>query len=194
MNKFEQVTIKSIQRKRMNVKEVRSGQSASFALKKVKKSDIRKGMVLLAPCNGVEPLAYMEFYAEIFILHHPTTISKNYQAMIHCGSIRQTATIISMDKECLRTGDRATCRFRWLKNPEYIKPNQNLVFREGRTKAIGKVISVIAESSTATLSNVTNKNLNKKNKRLINGKTDQNDDLNKISKNRTKNVSKLKVS
>lgn len=32
---FQQITVKSIHRKRMAVKEVRAGQTASFALKKV---------------------------------------------------------------------------------------------------------------------------------------------------------------
>lgn len=35
---FQQIAVKSIHRKRMAVKEVRAGQTASFALKKVFKS------------------------------------------------------------------------------------------------------------------------------------------------------------
>lgn len=46
---FQSITIKSIHRKRMVVREVRSGQTASFALKKIKRSQIRKGMVLVSP-------------------------------------------------------------------------------------------------------------------------------------------------
>lgn len=47
---FQPVTIKSIHRKRMIVEEVRSGQTASFSMKKkVKRSQIRKGMVLISP-------------------------------------------------------------------------------------------------------------------------------------------------
>lgn len=47
---FTPITIKSIHRKRMVVSEVRSGQTASFAMKKkVKRSQIRKGMVLVSP-------------------------------------------------------------------------------------------------------------------------------------------------
>ena len=34
--------------------------------------------------------------------------------MVHCGSIRQTASIISMSAECLRTGDKATVLFRYI--------------------------------------------------------------------------------
>lgn len=43
INKFEPVLIKSIHRKRLPVKEIRSGQSASLALKKVKRHEVRKG-------------------------------------------------------------------------------------------------------------------------------------------------------
>ena len=44
-----------------------------------------------------------------------------------------------MSKEHLRTGDKALVRFRFMKNPEYMRINTRLVFREGRTKAVGSV-------------------------------------------------------
>lgn len=138
---FIPIAVKSIHRKRMNVAEVRGGQTASFALKKIKRSQIRKGMVLVSP--ELNPKACWEFEGEIVVLHHPTTISSRYQAMVHCGSIRQTASIQTMSKECLRTGDKARVRFRFIKHPEYIRPQQRMVFREGRTKAVGNVIEPI---------------------------------------------------
>lgn len=58
---------------------------------------------------------------------------------VHVGSVRQTATIISMSKEHLRTGDKAIVRFRFIKNPEYLREDMRMVFREGRTKAVGTV-------------------------------------------------------
>jgi hypothetical protein len=61
---------------------------------------------------------------------------------VHCGSTRQTATILTMDKDHLRTGDKASCRFRFIKNPEYMHPNTRMVFREGRTKAIGTITAI----------------------------------------------------
>ncbi|CAG0885998.1 unnamed protein product [Darwinula stevensoni] len=137
---FRSITVKSIHRKRMPVREVRGGQTASFSLKKIKRSEIRKGMVMVSP--AVNPQACWEFEGEILVLHHPTTISPRYQAMVHCGSIRQTASILSMTKDCLRTGDKATVRFRFIKHPEYIKAGQRLVFREGRTKAVGNIIKL----------------------------------------------------
>ena len=72
---------------------------------------------------------------------------------VHVGSVRQTATIITMSKEHLRTGDKDIIRFRFIKNPEYLKLGMKMVFREGRTKAIGTVsklyphISAVAQNT-----------------------------------------------
>lgn len=66
---------------------------------------------------------------------------------MHCGSIRQTASILSMSEDCLRTGDKALVHFRFIKHPEYIKPGQRMVFREGRTKAVGNVLRLIPHSA-----------------------------------------------
>lgn len=147
LGNFMPIAVKSIHRKRMNVKEVRGGQTASFALKKIKRSQIRKGMVMVSP--DLKPQACWEFEGEILVLHHPTTISSRYQAMVHCGSIRQTASIVNMSKECLRTGDKAHVKFRFIKHPEYIRPGQRMVFREGRTKAVGNVLKPITNSVAA---------------------------------------------
>lgn len=138
LGRFTPIAVKSIHRKRMPVPEVRGGQTASFALKKIKRSQIRKGMVMVSP--ALNPQACWQFEGEILVLHHPTTISSRYQAMVHCGSIRQTASILSMSRDCLRTGDKALVRFRFIKHPEYLKRGQRMVFREGRTKAVGNVL------------------------------------------------------
>ncbi|XP_022527377.1 GTP-binding protein 1 isoform X2 [Astyanax mexicanus] len=146
---FISIAVKSIHRKRMPVKEVRGGQTASFALKKIKRSSIRKGMVMVSP--RLNPQASWEFEAEILVLHHPTTISPRYQAMVHCGSIRQTATILTMNRDCLRTGDKATVHFRFIKTPEYLHTDQRLVFREGRTKAVGTITKIKMQSTKKIL-------------------------------------------
>lgn len=145
LGQFQSIVIKSIHRKRMPVKEVRGGQTASFALKKIKRSSIRKGMVMVSP--KLEPKACWEFEGEILVLHHPTTISVRYQAMVHVGSVRQTASIISMSQDTLRTGDKALVRFRFIKNPEYLRTDMRMVFREGRTKAVGNVTRLFPQST-----------------------------------------------
>lgn len=137
LGQFQPIQVKTIHRKRMPVRELRAGQTASFALKKIKRSQIRKGMVMVD--KQVKPQACWEFEAEVLVLHHPTTISTKYQAMVHCGSMRQTATIIHMDKDHLRTGDKAMVRFRFIKQPEFVKPDTRMIFREGRTKAVGTI-------------------------------------------------------
>lgn len=47
-----------------------------------------------------------------------------------------------MSKEFLRTGDKEQVRFRFISYPEYIRPGQKLLLREGRTKAMGTVLSI----------------------------------------------------
>ncbi|CAG5131434.1 unnamed protein product [Candidula unifasciata] len=145
LGQFQPVPIKSIHRKRMPVRVVKGGQTASFSLKKIKRASIRKGMVMVS--SKIEPKACWEFEGEILVLHHPTTISVKYQAMVHVGSVRQTATIISMTQEHLRTGDKAIVRFRFIKNPEYLKTDMRMVFREGRTKAVGNITKLFPHVS-----------------------------------------------
>ena len=67
----------------MPVSEVRSGQTASFALKKVKRSQIRKGMVMVSA--KLNPRACWEFHGDIMVLHHPTTIATRYQVILESG-------------------------------------------------------------------------------------------------------------
>lgn len=108
----------------------------------IKRDHVRKGMVLVH--KSVHPVASWEFDAEIAILTHSTTIQPRYQAVIHCEIIRQAARVVAMDKEQLRSGDRATVRFRFLQHPEYLTVGTRFVFREGRTKGIGMVVGTEA--------------------------------------------------
>jgi GTPase len=38
----------------------------------------------------LKPQGCRLYEVDILILHHPTTIGPSYQAMVHCGSVRQT--------------------------------------------------------------------------------------------------------
>ena len=62
--------------------------------------------------------------------------------MLHVGPIQQTCAIIDIDRELIRTGDRALVAFRFVQRPEYLVPGDRLLFREGRTKGLGIVKSV----------------------------------------------------
>lgn len=62
--------------------------------------------------------------------------------MLHVGPVSQTCAIIDIDRELIRTGDRATVAFRFSQRPEFLVPGDRLLFREGRTKGLGIVKSI----------------------------------------------------
>jgi len=138
---FKPVTVKSIHSKRVPVKSLSAGHSAGFALKKIKRSAIRKGMVLTD--TKLTPQASWLFEADVAVLFHSTTINVNYQPVVQCMTMRQSAKIVQIvEKEVLRTGDRAKVLFKFMFRPEYLKVGMRMIFREGRCKGIG-VISKI---------------------------------------------------
>jgi GTPase len=62
---------------------------------------------------------------------------------VHIGNIRQTAVIEGiMATGGIHTNDKASVLFRFLRHAEYVKVGMRLLFREGRTKGIGKVTQV----------------------------------------------------
>ncbi|KAF2746271.1 P-loop containing nucleoside triphosphate hydrolase protein [Sporormia fimetaria CBS 119925] len=132
-----------------------AGQSASLALRNLRRKDVRKGMVVLHkpdkpdPTTGVipAPKVYREFVAEVLILSHATTIKTKYQAMLHVGPVSQTCAIIDIDRPFIRTGDRSLVAFRFVQRPEYLTVGDRILFREGRTKGLGIVKQVGYDSS-----------------------------------------------
>ncbi|THY22332.1 P-loop containing nucleoside triphosphate hydrolase protein [Aureobasidium pullulans] len=142
LGNFTTTTIRSIERKRIGVPACSAGQSASFALKKVRRKDVRKGMVCLLKNDEQPPKVHREFIAEVLILSHATTIKTKYQAMLHVGPISQTCAIIDIDRAYIRTGDRATVAFRFVQRPEFLAVGDRILFREGRTKGLGIVKAV----------------------------------------------------
>jgi len=64
LGRFTQTSIRSIERKRIGVPAASAGQSASFALRRVRRKDVRKGMVVLPKGDGSQPKVFREFVAE----------------------------------------------------------------------------------------------------------------------------------
>ncbi|ORY14381.1 P-loop containing nucleoside triphosphate hydrolase protein [Clohesyomyces aquaticus] len=150
LGQFTTTKVRSIERKRIQVPGCSAGQSASLALRNVRRKDVRKGMVVLHrqdkpdPVTGIvlQPKVYREFVAEVLILSHATTIRTKYQAMLHVGPVSQTCAIIDIDRQFIRTGDRAQVAFRFVQRPEYLTVGDRILFREGRTKGLGIVKSL----------------------------------------------------
>ncbi|KAF9474221.1 GTP-binding protein 1 [Pholiota conissans] len=141
---YQTTAVKTIQRKRADVVRADAGQCVSLALKRIRRTAVRKGMVLVSKTD-VAPRAIKQFEGQVLILYHNTTLQKNYQAMLHCGAVRQTVRIISMDhpQGILRTGDRATVQFEFISHPEFIKEGMKLLFREGKTKGLGVITKLL---------------------------------------------------
>eukprot|EP01001_Neometanema_parovale_P012994 NODE_933_length_1983_cov_100.448925_g885_i0.p1 GENE.NODE_933_length_1983_cov_100.448925_g885_i0~~NODE_933_length_1983_cov_100.448925_g885_i0.p1 ORF type:complete len:605 (-),score=123.95 NODE_933_length_1983_cov_100.448925_g885_i0:97-1911(-) len=151
---FRQAVVKSIHVKQLAVDRVSAGTAACFALKKERRADIRKGMVMLERTS--KPAAVWEFEAEIVVLYHSTTIQSNYQPVLHCGTVRQSCTItLSESTELLRTGDKARVKFKFMYKPEYVKVGSKIIFREGRTKGLGTISSISSTTSAATSASAT---------------------------------------
>ncbi|CAK9304200.1 unnamed protein product [Gordionus sp. m RMFG-2023] len=103
--------------------------------------NIKKGMVLVHP--DIKPIASFEFEAQICILYHATAITIGFQISIYVRNIRQTAIIISLDKDYLKTGQSGIAVFRFIRHPEYLKIGSKLIFREASTRGIGLITRII---------------------------------------------------
>ena len=100
-------------------------------------------ILLLITCDSVFSSNCTDILALVLpTLTHTHTHTHTHTLTVHCGSTRQTASITDMNQENLRTGDRATCHFHFIKNPEFLQAGTKMVLREGRTKAIGSVSKV----------------------------------------------------
>ncbi|KAL9939049.1 hypothetical protein V8E36_001862 [Tilletia maclaganii] len=98
---FLPTTVRSIERKRVGVDAAYAGQSASFALKRIKRNMVRKGMVMVSrPASDADPppQAHTTCDAEVLCLYHSTTLSIGSCMVLHTQSIRQTVRIVGIAK------------------------------------------------------------------------------------------------
>ncbi len=160
-NGFTSIDIKSIYLDDQPVKTLTAGHHCTIGIKETNKKkssqkiNIRRGMVAVDPKLSTSRKGRV-FTANIYILHHQTTISDSrdkvnkqdghgYQAIIHCNGIRQSAEIIKIhnDTGYIRCGDRVKADFRFLYHDEYITPHSKFIFREGTSRGIGKITDII---------------------------------------------------
>ena len=150
---FKEVTIRSIHNSiRENVNEIKNNTQGCFAIKfnnmkeAVSRNKLKKGLVMIDSLDKWENNITKKFIAKINILHHATTIKDGYCPIIHCGPIRQSASIKIIDEnkeKHLRTGDTCLVEFTFSQHPEFIEKNMVLFFRDGSTKGVGEVISIL---------------------------------------------------
>ena len=174
---FKLVQVREIHFLRETVNELCCGNSCALRLKildksfELKTSNFRKGMVLLDV--ETKPQSAMEFEIEALIVHHSSTIKVGYQSVVHCHVIRQTCTVVEMDKQFLRSGDTGNIKFKFMKKPEYLHLGDTLLFREGRTRGKGNITKIFPmEINKVNKDKKANTNKNQQNK--INMKNKEN--------------------
>tara|TARA_B100000575_G_C23142764_1_gene665578 strand:+ start:7606 stop:8928 length:1323 start_codon:yes stop_codon:yes gene_type:complete len=137
---------------RNNINKLVAGQGGCLNIKPVsnkiniKRNMIKKGLRVINHDFYVKnniPIITNKFTAEIKILHHPTTITIKYNPTLHCGPVVQTVKIKQMDKEFLRTNDKANVVMEFKYRPEIIEKGSKFVFRDGSTKGIGIIKEIL---------------------------------------------------
>jgi elongation factor 1-alpha len=137
---------------RNKINELCENEGGTMAIKfinlhkdRVKKLIFCKGIYVIGS-NDLDRLQYKTFEAEVSILvNHSTTIKKNYQPIINCGKIVQSANVekIYNENEILRAGDKCIIKLSFKYRAEFINIGDTFVFREGNTKGVGIITKLI---------------------------------------------------
>lgn len=143
---YKSIKVRSIHLNFKNLKESISGSYICVSIKNITRKEIRKGMIIISDDNSLK-IAVKKFIAQIYILHSPTTIKEGYQPFVHIEHVRQVVKILEINNEnstdkILRCGDKAIIKLEFKTKPEYIKIGMRMIFREGKVKAVGKIIEI----------------------------------------------------
>ncbi len=135
-SKFLQVKVQSIEMHHCRVDKASAGDIVGIALKGAKPNEIERGMVLA----NKRPTAVRQFISEVFILNHPTRITSGYEPVIHIETISESV-IFEPETEYMMAGQSGKVKMRFKYRPYYVYEGQKFIFREGKSKGIGKVIA-----------------------------------------------------
>jgi len=145
---YKSVKVRSIHLNFKDLKESKSGSYICVSLKNITRREIKKGMILITDDEKLK-LAVKKFIVQVHILHSPTTIKEGYQPFVHIEHVRQAVKMLEITKEdsstdkLLRCGDKAHVKLEFVSRPEYIKNGMRMIFREGKVKAVGKIIEIL---------------------------------------------------
>jgi elongation factor 1-alpha len=144
---FYPITIRSIHNSiREDVNTIGNGVQGCFAIKftnskqTLTRNQIKKGFVLIDNVDSWKENIIETFTAKIRVLHHSSMIKTGYSPVIHCGPIRQSATIKLIDGEYLKSQENGVVRFKFRNHKEFVEKNMVFFFRDGLTKGVGEII------------------------------------------------------
>ena len=104
------------------------------------------GLVLLPrpPPGAPRPKGATVFAADVLVLAAPDGgLAAGFEAVVHADAVRQAARLLFADGAGgVAAGSTRKCTFEFLYHPEYLVPGTRLILRDGRTRAVGTVVSV----------------------------------------------------
>ncbi|HUL62202.1 MAG TPA: GTP-binding protein [Methanocella sp.] len=133
---FAKVKVQSIEMHHYRVNRGSAGDIVGVAIKGVRPAEIVRGMVLARD----EPKASREFDAEIVVLNHPTRIGLGYEPVVHLETICEAIEVIGLETDYMMAGQRGRARLRFKFRPYVVEPGQKFIFREGKSKGVGRVL------------------------------------------------------
>ena len=138
--KFIPINVRSIEMHYYKKESAKTGEVVGISLSGVDVSSIKRGMIISDLLYKPQPVR--EFEAEVSILVHPTTIREGYECTTHIETISETAIFHPLDKEYLSAGDTGKIRMKFKYHPYAIREGQKLIFREGKSKGVGKISKI----------------------------------------------------
>lgn len=140
--KFISIGVRSIEMHYYKKDMAEAGEVVGISIAGAEVSSIKRGMIISDTKYNPEPVR--EFEADVAILVHPTTIREGYECITHIETISETTVFEPLDREYLSAGDTGKIRMRFKYRPCAIREGQKLIFREGRSKGVGKITRIIA--------------------------------------------------
>jgi elongation factor 1-alpha len=136
---FAEVRAQSIEVHYFRVDRARAGDVVGIAVRGVRPSEVRRGMLLASE----PPRPAREFEADVTILNHPTRIKRGYEPVVHLETVCESARFTWMERPYMMAGQRGRARLAFKFRPYAVAPGQRFLFREGKSKGIGKVVRVV---------------------------------------------------
>lgn len=141
--KFIPINVRSIEMHYYKKESAETGEVVGISISGAEVSSIKRGMILSDLLYKPQPVR--EFEAEVAILVHPTTIREGYECITHIETISETTIFQPLDQEYLSAGDTGKIKMRFKYQPYAIREGQKLIFREGRSKGVGKISKILSD-------------------------------------------------
>lgn len=138
---FVKARVSSVEMHHCSLERANAGDIVGLALKGVDAEFYRRGMVV---CDeNMDPKPVKSFKADVVVLNHPTKIGKGYEPVLHIETISEAVIMDPISKEYLASGESGEVKMRFKFRPYYIEKGQKLIFREGRSRGIGSVTTIL---------------------------------------------------